>query len=122
MEDQHLPLFGPLFPVFDPVEHARTTDPDTSHEAAAATETSEVRRRVFAIFREHAEGLTDEELLAFYARTFPEGSSLESRSSPRKRRSDLARAGLLVDSGMRRTLTSGRRGVVWAIPAARVSA
>ena len=108
-------------PTFEPFEHARTSDPETSLAAARMVDASEVQQRVFAIFRAHADdGLTDEELLALYAREWPSARSLESRSSPRKRRSDLARAGILVDTGNRRQLSSGRNGVVWSLAPASV--
>jgi len=102
---------------FDPIAHTRRTDPDTSAAAAwAITDATEVQRRVLAIHKTHPAGLTDEELIAAYTRTYaPSARSLESRSSPRKRRSDLAHAGVLVDSGERRPLTSGRNGVVWKV-------
>ena len=108
-------------PTFDPYEHARTSDPDTSTAAALMVDATEVQRRVYLIFREHPDGLTDEALVGLYAKQYPVARSLESRSSPRKRRSDLARAGILVDSGNRRLLTSGRYGVVWTLVAFRAS-
>jgi hypothetical protein len=101
---------------YAPHEHVRTTDPDTSHEAAwSVTDATVVQARVVAIYEAHPAGLTDEELVAAYARDWPGTRSLESRASPRKRRSDLARAGVLIDTGERRTLTSGRRGIVWTL-------
>jgi hypothetical protein len=101
---------------YDPHVHARTADPDTSHAAAwSVTEASMVQARVYALHQSHPDGLTDEELVLLYARAHAPGRSLESRASPRKRRSDLARTGVLVDSGERRVLTSGRRGVVWKL-------
>lgn len=103
---------------YAPYAHARTSDPDTSLAAALAVEASEVQQRVYALHRQHPEGLTDEELLHWYASAhLVPGRSLESKSSPRKRRSDLTNAGLLVDSGARRPLSSGRRGVVWVLAA-----
>lgn len=101
---------------FDPVEHARTTDPDTSKAAACEVQdATEVQLRVIALHRQHPSGLTDEELVALYAREYPQPRSLESQASPRKRRSDLARAGVLADSGDRRPLASGRHGIVWKL-------
>lgn len=101
---------------YDPHAHARTSDPDTSRVAAfAVDDATEVQRRVYALHRQHPEGLTDEQLIALYARDYAGARSLESKASPRKRRSDLTNAGVLVDSGERRMLTSGRRGVVWKV-------
>lgn len=113
----------PLLPLFEPREHARTSDPDTSVAAAyAVADATEVQRRVLALHDAHLEGLTDEELVEAYARAYPsEVRSLESRSSPRKRRSDLTKAGIVIDGGWRRALRSGRKGVVWHL-AARLNA
>jgi hypothetical protein len=107
------------WPTFEPFEHARPTDPETSKAAAHRVEDATVvQQRVVTLYRQHPEGLTDEELIALYARTFDTDSrSIESKASPRKRRSDLTRAGILIDSGARRQLTSGRRGVVWTVAA-----
>lgn len=103
-------------PHFVPETHARTTDPDTSLAAALAVDATEMQQRVYAIHQEHPEGLTDEELLLHYGRRYTlAGRSQESHMSPRKRRSDLATARILVDSGLRRPLVSGRNGVVWRI-------
>jgi hypothetical protein len=98
----------------------RTTDPDTSAAAAAsiAAEATEVQRRVYAIHAAHPDGLTDEELLTVYLAIH--GPAAES--SPRKRRCDLAHAGLIVDSGDRRPLISGRNGIVWTIARVKVGA
>ena len=105
------------WPRFEPYTHARTSDPETSRAAAdAIADATEVQRRVYAIHRQHPEGLTDEQLLTHYTAAHGvAGRSLESKSSPRKRRSDLTNAGVLIDSGARRPLVSGRNGVVWIV-------
>jgi len=103
---------------FDPWSHARRTDPDTSLEAAFRIEdASEMEQRVYTIHLIYRpEGLTDETFLDHYGEIYGlNGRTGESKSSPRKRRSDLTRKGILVDSGERRTLRSGRPGVVWKI-------
>jgi len=93
-------------------QHARTTDPDTSHAAAeAVTDATEVQLRVLALLRERPR--TDEELIEAYRRAHGIERQGEAKSSPRKRRSDLTRIGLVVDSGDRRPLSSGRNGIVW---------
>lgn len=101
-------------PSFEPRTHVRSSDPDTSKAAAASVvDATEVQRRVLALFDARG-GMTDEELLAAYQEVYPRGGqSAESLASPRKRRSDLATAGFLVDSGERRLLRSGRKGIVW---------
>jgi hypothetical protein len=91
--------------------NARNTDPDTSHEAAR-TFSKRVRARVENIFINHIKvglGLTDEELEHVYYQLHQGGR----RDSPRKRRSDLTRDGLLVDSGLRRPSNCGRAMIVW---------
>lgn len=89
----------------------RHSDPDTSLAAAERLEFTEVQARVLAIHKAHPErGLTDEELLRLYTDAY-----VTAESSPRKRRCDLARLGLIVDSGERRLLISGRRGIVWRL-------
>lgn len=99
------------FVPYEAFEHARTTDPDTSHAAAAAVvDATEVQLRVYGLL---VHRMTDEELMAAYATTFGEWRVGESASSPRKRRSDLTRMGWVVDSGERRRLRSGRNGIVW---------
>jgi hypothetical protein len=104
-------------PDFQPHEHSRTDDPDTSHAAAQqVVDAPEVQRRVLAIFRLHPAGLTDEQLIDIYQDVHARDTrSRESVASPRKRRSDLSNSGLLVDSGARRLLRSGRHGIVWQL-------
>jgi len=102
------------WPDFRPHEHARTTDPDTSYAAAArVTDATEVQQRVLALLGMRP--MTDEEILAAYERRYGRPDSRQAAESPRKRRSDLVRLGLVVDSGERRLLTSGRMGVVWRL-------
>ena len=101
---------------FEPREHARTTDPDTSHAAArAVTDVAKVKAHVRAIHERHVEGLTDEQLGKIYQDNWPGVRSVEAYASARKRRSDLAREGVLYDSGERRQLSSGRTGIVWKL-------
>jgi hypothetical protein len=92
---------------------ARNEDPDTSHAAAASwslADLTEVQQRVYAIHQQHPRGLTDEELLHRYLR-----EHITAESSPRKRRCDLTRLGVIMDSGERRVLVSGRNGIVWKL-------
>lgn len=88
---------------------ARSTDPETSHEAAASVRNPALdRSRVYAALGEGP--MTDEQILdrcrAHYA-------PLISPSGARTRRSELVREGLVVDSGDRVRLSSGRRAIVW---------
>jgi hypothetical protein len=101
-----------LLAPYTPHENARTSDPETSHAAAESLDVTVVQARVYGIHLEHKRrGLTDEELLRIYKLTF--GHTAES--SPRKRRCDLCKVGLIVDSGQRRMLKSGRMGIVWML-------
>ena len=90
----------------DPRTHARSTDPVTSHDAAARlSDKATMMRRL---------------LRAHYARplTAEEASDLcgyDAADGAWKRVSDLANAGLIEDTGQRRTARSGREQVVRAI-------
>jgi hypothetical protein len=93
--------------------HARATDPDTSQAAAesVADSVTLVQRRILQIHSERPEGLTDEELTDLYIETYgPTGES-----SIRSRRHDLTAKGKFEDSGLRRELRSGRKGIVWRL-------
>jgi hypothetical protein len=98
---------------YEPNKNVRGSDPATSHAAAAsiAADVTEVQRRVRAIHVEYPAGLTDEELLRKYIARY--GPTAES--SPRKRRHDLTVLGIIVDTGERRPLVSGRSGIVWGL-------
>ena len=66
--------------------------------------------RITAIQRAHRGSINEEQLAAYPAAHGPVPDS-----SPRNRRHDLVRAGILVDSGERRPLRSGRMGIVWRL-------
>jgi hypothetical protein len=96
----------PVIPPFDPSQaftegdthkNVRRTDPDTSRGGTEKIKSSD-KTAVFGVFRQvGADGLTDRELRAHCPHT-----ALERVESWRKRRSDLAREGALVDSTDRR--------------------
>lgn len=90
----------------------RNDDPDTSHEAATKLkDLSKKQARVMAIHRDNpAAGLTDHELLERWLLLY--GPVPES--TPRKRRCDCTRLGLLADSKTRR-LINGRNRIVWIL-------
>lgn len=87
----------------------RRKDPDTSRAAAAAilAQLPHLQQAVYAYaLMRGADGFTDEEMLAWF----------KSHSSTyRSRRSELTRAGLIVDTGRRRLLSTRRHAIVWAI-------
>ena len=84
---------------------ARTTDPETSHEAAARAPT-DLEARVLAVLGRFANGATTYELSAAM------GESLVT-VSPRMR--PLVNKYLVEDSGIRRRGESGRNQIVWRL-------
>lgn len=87
---------------------ARSTDPGTSHEAAASVgDLTEAQQKVLEIITEHPR--TDEEI---YAVVVARGIQM-SVSGTRTRRSELVDAGLVEDSGQRKMTSAGRRTIVW---------
>ena len=105
----------------DALHRARSTDPPTSHEAAATVE--ELREKQKAVLWQLQAagwtGLTDEELLGRYENLVEIQPRLTLRQSPsglRTRRSELGELGLVADAGATRRTRSGRRAIVWVIP------
>lgn len=96
--------------------HARTTDPVTSHEAAASvknlTATQEV---IMEIFRKTAVALTDESLVLLYYRERAHGAPYSSESGIRSRRAELTQIGKLRDSGNRSKTITGRNAILWEL-------
>ena len=104
---ESLPLFGEA--------HARATDPDTSHAAAASIDPDRLRasqRAVLECLNEHGP-LTDYMLFARYV-TYRavNGWPQQSPSGFRTRRRELVDAGLVVSDG-KLPLPSGRMSYVW---------
>ena len=88
----------------------RATDPDTSREAAESLQEtlSEKRQAVLALFKEAgADGLTDHQV----CRHWPHAPE----STYRKRRSELAQMGLLIDTGRREKRDGPTNRIVWAL-------
>ena len=97
---------------------ARRSDPDTSHMAAdtSAPQISKLQAIVLGMVAASELGLTDSEIDAQYAsRVIAEGWPVVRYETPRRRRSDLAGMGSLVDSGIRRLNPFGRPEVVWVL-------
>lgn len=99
--------------LFDDVARARRSDTLSSHLAADSNSNRQiVEDFVRALFAEFGP-MTDAELTArFFGRA---GHPPAHQDSPRKRRSDLAKRGELIELGVRRGPT-GRRMVAWGIP------
>lgn len=95
--------------------HARSTDPGTSHEAARSIDGESLRisqRAVLDLLRTRGP-MPDHDLVELYDRTVPYPQ--QSHSGIRTRRRELVDAGLVVDTGERVRLPSGRRAIVWAV-------
>ncbi|ADL71023.1 hypothetical protein SEQ_HALENA_58 [Mycobacterium phage Halena] len=96
---------------------ARRTDPATSHAAAASINPKKLRQSQQAILKvmgRFRNGATDQDIARYYgfsgwAETLP-----QSPSGLRTRRAELVDLGLVVDSGERKRLPSGRKAIVWA--------
>lgn len=96
---------------------ARRTDPGTSHVAAKSL--GDLRPKQVAVHSAlTALGpATDTHLAEFY---FEQADAfarwpMQSSSGIRTRRRELTDAGLVVDTGKRRKLRSGRRAIVWQV-------
>lgn len=87
--------------------HARLTDPDTSHAAAASVNVRRSQQQVLALLREGP--ATDQHLAT---RAYERGLTI-SPSGLRSRRHELVDAGLVEDTGLRERLPSGRHAAVW---------
>lgn len=92
--------------------HARNTDPATSHEAADTVRNiSATQAAILAALRAP---MTDEQLVdTYYALVDSMRAPNASPSGIRSRRAELARQGLVVDTGERRKLVSGRHAILW---------
>jgi len=102
-----------LFSPPQPEAHARRSDPETSHAAAASLSADRLRasqQEVLTIVR--LDGPIHDERLVAIARTV---GLAQSVSGLRTRRSELVALGLVKDSGQRVTLRSGRASILWCV-------
>jgi hypothetical protein len=94
--------------------YARLTDPQTSHDAADAVENVSATQSAILLILAFAK--TDQDLVdAYYSMA---GAGLAPNASPsgiRSRRAELVKRGLVVDSGRRVKLASGRQAVLWQV-------
>jgi hypothetical protein len=91
--------------------HARATDPQTSHDAAASIPSDKIRasqQAVLSVLRVHGP-MDDTGIIEICMLAQPS----QSPSGIRTRRSELVAKGLIADSGERRTLASGRKAIIW---------
>lgn len=94
--------------------YARSTDPFTSHEAAASIFDWKIKASQRAILRllEIHGPMTHEQMVQNYpvnACTWPR----QSESGIRTRCKELVRLGQIRDSGGRAVLASGRKAIIW---------
>lgn len=107
-------LFDEPVPLQPVSAKSRRTDPDTSHAAARYPRGDSQRWRILNAHYRWPEGMTDEEL----SKLMPD-MRLNSLTT---RRSELAVAGWLYDTGHRRQASGGVDQIVWAMtPSARWS-
>jgi hypothetical protein len=92
--------------------HARTLDPDTSHEAArSVTKTAQIYSAIITALSLKGP-MNDEQLIAHIKANH---TGTFSDSGIRSRRSELASMNRLRDSGERIKMTSGRNSIVWEL-------
>ncbi|MCP4743224.1 MAG: hypothetical protein GY871_13525 [Actinomycetales bacterium] len=93
---------------------ARNTDPTTSHQAAASVAPDTLTRTqalILEALRAHGP-LTDEQLCQRIAQVERKYLAV---SGIRTRRSELVKAGRVIDTGDRQPMLSGRPAIVWGI-------
>jgi hypothetical protein len=88
--------------------NARTTDPETSHEAAmSVTNITPLKQE---ILQRLMTPMTDTDL---YQLLRTDSRLIVTESGVRSRRSELVQVGLVRDTGKRVRLATGRRAIVW---------
>lgn len=90
--------------------HARKTDPLTSYMAAASISEESLTETKRFILKALNRPRTDVGLIEAYRNM---RAPLASDSGLRTRRAELVDAGLIVDSGEREKMASGRMAIVW---------
>jgi hypothetical protein len=90
---------------------ARTTDPVTSHDAAASVKRIRESHELLLAAFERWGDMTDTQLAECLARV----GAMLSPSGIRSRRAELVEMGKLRDSGRTDILPSGRRSIVWRL-------
>lgn len=90
---------------------ARHTDPTTSHAAAASV--TDLTATKTAILKALKRPGTDVALVERYRNL--KSAPRASESGIRTRRCELVDAGLVIDSGKREVLPSGRKAIIWQV-------
>lgn len=92
---------------------ARSTDPETSHEAAASISAEHIRmsqKAVLGLLQTFG-SMTHEQMVTRRYGAHP----IQSPSGIRTRCRELVRMGLIRDSGARQMLATGRKAIVWEV-------
>jgi hypothetical protein len=92
--------------------YARKTDPGTSHLAARSVQNiTKTQQAILDLLRD---GMNDEALINVYTGLAKGGYvPAASESGIRSRRAELVKQGLVVDTGERSKMTTGRLAAVW---------
>ena len=94
----------------------RKTDPDTSRDAALSVTEETVTMTQKRILEKLQVAMTDYELVDLFNLDREYGNAnFVSDSGIRSRRAELVARGLVVDSGLRSKLPSGRFGIMWKV-------
>lgn len=100
--------------------YARSTDPETSHEAAGSISAEHLRQSQWAVLHlfQYYGPMTHDETISNYnlnkyeqCRDWPK----QSPSGIRTRCRELVRMGRIRDSGQRQVLATGRKAIVWEV-------
>lgn len=94
--------------------HARTSDPTTSHEAAASVKNLSASEDAVLVVLKTWGAMTDTTLIETYCDNRTRyGWPKQSDAGIRSRRKELVDRGLVEDSGVKEFLPTGRRSIVW---------
>lgn len=96
--------------------HARGSDPDTSHEAAATVTNLRTSQRRILELLERFGPASDEDLQVYWRQLQDyEDWPPISPSGLRSRRAELVTKGLVYDTGKRGVTSSGRKTIEWEL-------
>lgn len=99
------------------IAHARTTDPVTSHAAAASV--GDLRTSQYAVLKvlrkRAATGFTHEELVEAYPTGRPDLYPRQSPQGIRSRCKELQQQGFVYAAGDKRPMSTGRMALVWRV-------
>lgn len=99
---------------------ARTTDPETSKDAAASLSRDKIREtqaNILEVLERYGPSCDEEIAIYFQQLASLQDWPRQSPSGLRSRRAELVSAGLVKDSGERTKTASGRQTIVWELSA-----